>query len=655
MASLGGLTVDLSANIVRFERALTRAERIMQRRTRNMRQVAIRAGTAIGAALGSIRFAQLTSQIIDSGDQMAKFSRRIGISVEALSNLAFAAQRSGVPLQSLQIALQRQTRRISNATRETNEATKALDQLGLSAERLNAMKPDKQFLAIAEALSKLESQQDRVAFAMKFWDSEGVALLQIAEGGADAVRELTERNRELGNELSTKTGKRFEEINDNITDFQASISGSARRLTVLFAPALQQATNNLAAFAKGFTDFFERRQKKIPITEDVEFLERRLGELREEAWKTRGAMENMGRFRANLTRALDLEPTLQKIGQVQKRLDELRKSQPAIETTVRSDEGFVGPPQPPAAVLKERARAAAAAEKERMRMIEASRREAEARMAQRAARLVRLNDQLFPKRARVQQYVADLRLLTEEYGEQSEQVKALAESFASVADDERLAKLADINERLFPERARVQEFVSELELVSAEYGEQSEEVKRLADEFVRLSNKQQETKKESDSLSDTWRDLGGTFSSAFEDAIVEGGKVSDMLKGLEQDIIRILTRRLVTEPLADAISGFGKSLAPAAGGGIGGLFQKFFGPGLASGGSIFAGQTRLVGERGPELFTPGQAGYVTPNNSVSNKVNLTFNVSGGEGSRRSVDRLATMVGRTVDRALKRNT
>ena len=51
-------------------------------------------------------------------------------------------------------------------------------------------------------------------------------------------------------------------------------------------------------------------------------------------------------------------------------------------------------------------------------------------------------------------------------------------------------------------------------------------------------------------------DLGLSFSSAFEDAIVNGGKLSDVMRGLEQDILRIITRKLITEPLGNAITGF---------------------------------------------------------------------------------------------------
>ncbi|MGN2393402.1 phage tail tape measure protein, partial [Pelomicrobium sp. G1] len=51
-----------------------------------------------------------------------------------------------------------------------------------------------------------------------------------------------------------------------------------------------------------------------------------------------------------------------------------------------------------------------------------------------------------------------------------------------------------------------------------------------------------------------------TFSSAFEDAIVRGRKLSDVLRGLAQDVTRLFVRRTAVEPLAKAAEGFFGSL-----------------------------------------------------------------------------------------------
>jgi hypothetical protein len=89
---------------------------------------------------------------------------------------------------------------------------------------------------------------------------------------------------------------------------------------------------------------------------------------------------------------------------------------------------------------------------------------------------------------------------------------------------------------------------------------------------------------------DVARQLGFTFSSAFEDAIVEGKGLRDVLQGLEQDILRILTRALITEPLARGITGIIGSLP-----GLGGIFG-------ADGGSVQAGAGggRISGPGGPK-------------------------------------------------------
>jgi hypothetical protein len=50
----------------------------------------------------------------------------------------------------------------------------------------------------------------------------------------------------------------------------------------------------------------------------------------------------------------------------------------------------------------------------------------------------------------------------------------------------------------------------------------------------------------------------------------------------------------------------------------------------AMGGPVAGGSTYLVGERGPELFTPGTSGSITPNNALGGSTSITVNVNGGD-------------------------
>ena len=49
----------------------------------------------------------------------------------------------------------------------------------------------------------------------------------------------------------------------------------------------------------------------------------------------------------------------------------------------------------------------------------------------------------------------------------------------------------------------------------------------------------------------------------------------------------------------------------------------------ANGGPVMGGGTYLVGERGPELFTPGSSGSITPNGAMGGNT-ITVNVNGGD-------------------------
>jgi hypothetical protein len=107
-----------------------------------------------------------------------------------------------------------------------------------------------------------------------------------------------------------------------------------------------------------------------------------------------------------------------------------------------------------------------------------------------------------------------------------------------------------------------------------------------ADATVKLSEEiskvMDTTDKDTKKVNDTARQLGLTFSSAFEDAILKGGKLSDVLKGLAMDVARIFARKAITEPMAEGIGGIFSGMGGA--GGIMGSIGQFFGFGGNSGG-----------------------------------------------------------------------
>jgi hypothetical protein len=50
----------------------------------------------------------------------------------------------------------------------------------------------------------------------------------------------------------------------------------------------------------------------------------------------------------------------------------------------------------------------------------------------------------------------------------------------------------------------------------------------------------------------------------------------------------------------------------------------------ALGGPVSPNNSYIVGERGPELFTPTSSGNITPNNALGGSTSITVNVNGGD-------------------------
>ena len=124
------------------------------------------------------------------------------------------------------------------------------------------------------------------------------------------------------------------------------------------------------------------------------------------------------------------------------------------------------------------------------------------------------------------------------------------------------------------------------------------------------------------------RTLGLTFVSAFEDAAIAGEELSEVIKSLGRDIARVLLRSAVTEPIT-------------------GFFRGLFGA-RAEGGSVMAGGTYLVGERGPELFTPRSSGSIIPNHELGGGPSISYHIDArGVDEQRIMLRLAPLLERTV--------
>tara|TARA_R100001015_G_C4434505_1_gene30400 strand:- start:75 stop:527 length:453 start_codon:yes stop_codon:yes gene_type:complete len=106
---------------------------------------------------------------------------------------------------------------------------------------------------------------------------------------------------------------------------------------------------------------------------------------------------------------------------------------------------------------------------------------------------------------------------------------------------------------------------------------------------------------------------------------------------------------------------FGGGLAPSRGANTGGtdLFGRDFDDpmfgmprGKANGGAVKGGGSYIVGERGPELFSPGVSGMITPNEMLGGSTNIVVNVDASGSSVEGDEEQGRELGRMISVAIQ---
>jgi hypothetical protein len=269
-------------------------------------------------------------------------------------------------------------------------------------------------------------------------------------------------------------------------------------------------------------------------------------------------------------------------------------------------------------------------------------------------KLIREYDRLVIEQERADESTANLKRRGEEFEEQKKrEAEAIRDAARAQEEAERarqrfLSDVMSLENTLDPLTAATRRWADQQALLAQALDaaiisqERYNELVAMSDEaFRKATEKQTEyltgIERQTRQNENLARDLGLSFQSAFEDAILRGEKLRGVLAGIAQDIARIILRQTVTTPLASMLMG---GLSSAFGGLIGGGPSDIRGPGgstsipfggpRALGGPVEAGSAYLVGEQGPELFMPNESGRIIPNGQTGGTVvNQTIQISVG--------------------------
>ena len=133
-----------------------------------------------------------------------------------------------------------------------------------------------------------------------------------------------------------------------------------------------------------------------------------------------------------------------------------------------------------------------------------------------------------------------------------------------------------------------------------------------------------------------YQQIGTTIRDGMVDAIYEAIDGTKTLGEVAASVFRQISKMMINYGVTAAFGPTGLNWLP----------------GMAEGGPVTGGQSYLVGEKGPEIFTPKSGGSITPNHALGGTSNVTINVDAGGSSMNGDAEQAGQLGRMLAAAVQ---
>ena len=553
-AVIGALRIVLGADSAALEKGLKEAQSSVSRFATSVTSIAAGIGLeriiekSVSAVVHSIKSA------VENADKLGKSAQKIGIPVEELSALKYAADLADVSIESLEKGVVKLSKTmVSAAVQPTGEAARAFKAIGVAVTDSGGKLRNTQDVIndVAERFSGLKDGAGKAAVAVALFGRAGADLIPLLNEGKGGLQHLMEEAEKLGIVITSKTARAAQDFNDDLKRLGYIAQGLAIKLAEGMLPALQQIVTKFIALGKENLEGWGRSIGGVFvwIIQKLETLAVAIG--------------NVGRaWAAFKVLMLDLDPS--NLATNFERFDRILNENAAIMTALAEKHAYenLADAFGPLSITVEKG----------------------------AKALKDFNYAALAGKNALDQYLAGVAKRQAGLDAELQTIGLGAEALA---------------------RSKIQ---LEAEAIAKEHNIVITD--KLQKKIDGLKDSIGGTTSKIETMKEQWSTIKGTIGSAtksFEDALVgiaDGSKTAadafrDMAKSIVSDLIRMAIRLSITIPLANALNNA-----------FGGGFNTLFGGGLtprASGGPVTAGKPYLVGERRPEIFVPNTSGTILPN------------------------------------------
>lgn len=245
--SIGGIVIDLAANVAGFRSDLNNAFSAVQDVTKKIKEVF----EGVGVGLSFTGLADLVDRTIEFGNELSKAAQKTGIGAEQISALAYAGRTAGIDLGQLSDALTRMEKAVSSAGTGSVKANTTIQALGLTFQQIKNLSPDQQFELFAQRINELASPADKARAAVELFGKAGADLLPLFSQGAEGIEKAKEEAGLLGQALTADQLKTLKDAKDAIDRLKESFVGLATAATAAISGPLAKTFDSITNVVTG--------------------------------------------------------------------------------------------------------------------------------------------------------------------------------------------------------------------------------------------------------------------------------------------------------------------------------------------------------------------------------------------------------------------
>jgi hypothetical protein len=262
-AIVGALQVVLGADTAALDQGLKDAQSSLAQFGAGMSKVGVAAAASF-AAVG-VAMAAAMKGAIDKADEIGKAAQKIGVPVQELSALKYAADLSDVSMETLTTSMGKLAKNMSAvAGGAQNEAAEAFKAMGIAVTNTDGtLRSSSQVLGdLAGKFAGYEDGAAKSALAMAVFGRAGAQMIPLLNSGSAGLREMAAEAARLGLVMDQETADAAQQVNDNFTRLRRAADGLVILVTARMLPALENLSDMMASAAKN-SNFLDQAAKSV--------------------------------------------------------------------------------------------------------------------------------------------------------------------------------------------------------------------------------------------------------------------------------------------------------------------------------------------------------------------------------------------------------